>query len=46
MPELTLDVVRERRPCDTSEERTVVGNTNNNAFREWSQELNRPLQEA
>jgi len=41
-----IDAVRERRAHDTSEERAAVGNTNNNAFREWSQELNRPLQGA
>ena len=47
MPELIyIDAVREKRAHDTSEERTVVGDTNNNAFREWSQELNRPLQGA
>jgi len=36
------DAVRERRTHDTSEERTVVHYTNNNASRERSQEFDRP----
>ena len=37
------DTVGERRTCDTSEERTVVHYTNNNASRERSQELEQTL---